>query len=46
MAREPGAISLAGRESRNLIFVIIATLQRLDGPVRPNGQDHQEWRGF
>ena len=38
-----GAISLAGREKLdNLIFVINCNLQRLDGPVRGNGQIIQE----
>src|SRR6478609_2293904 len=38
-----GAISLAGREKLdNLIFVINANLQRLDGPVRGNGKIIQE----
>ena len=36
-----GAISLAGREKLdNLIFVINCNLQRLDGPVRGQRQDH------
>ena len=36
-----GAISMASREKLdNLIFVINCNLQRLDGPVRGNGQDH------
>ncbi len=36
-----GAITLASREKLdNLIFVINCNLQRLDGPVRGNGQDH------
>jgi len=38
-----GAISLASREKLdNLIFVINANLQRLDGPVRGNGRIIQE----
>ena len=38
-----GAISLAGRaQLNNLIFVINANLQRLDGPVRGNGNIIQE----
>ncbi|HLI97901.1 MAG TPA: pyruvate dehydrogenase (acetyl-transferring), homodimeric type [Candidatus Baltobacteraceae bacterium] len=38
-----GAISLAGREHvDNLIWVINANLQRLDGPVRGNGKIIQE----
>ncbi len=38
-----GAISLAAREKLdNLIFVINANLQRLDGPVRGNGKIIQE----
>lgn len=38
-----GAINLAGREKLdNLIFVINCNLQRLDGPVRGNGQIIQE----
>jgi pyruvate dehydrogenase E1 component len=38
-----GSISLAGREHLdNLIFVINANLQRLDGPVRGNGKIIQE----
>ncbi|MEK7745939.1 MAG: pyruvate dehydrogenase (acetyl-transferring), homodimeric type, partial [Elusimicrobiota bacterium] len=38
-----GSISLAGREKLdNLIFVINCNLQRLDGPVRGNGQIIQE----
>jgi pyruvate dehydrogenase E1 component len=38
-----GAISLAARERLdNLIFVINCNLQRLDGPVRGNGQIIQE----
>ena len=38
-----GAISLASREKLdNLIFVINANLQRLDGPVRGNGKIIQE----
>jgi pyruvate dehydrogenase E1 component len=38
-----GSISLAGREKLdNLIFVINCNLQRLDGPVRGNGQIVQE----
>ena len=38
-----GAITLASREKLdNLIFVINCNLQRLDGPVRGNGQIIQE----
>jgi pyruvate dehydrogenase E1 component len=38
-----GAISLAAREKlENLIFVVNCNLQRLDGPVRGNGQIIQE----
>ncbi|HXG55405.1 MAG TPA: pyruvate dehydrogenase (acetyl-transferring), homodimeric type [Vicinamibacterales bacterium] len=38
-----GAINLASREKlENLIFVINCNLQRLDGPVRGNGQIIQE----
>jgi pyruvate dehydrogenase E1 component len=38
-----GAISLAAREKLdNLIFVVNCNLQRLDGPVRGNGQIIQE----
>ncbi|MEX1127431.1 MAG: pyruvate dehydrogenase (acetyl-transferring), homodimeric type [Vicinamibacterales bacterium] len=38
-----GAISLAAREKLdNLVFVINCNLQRLDGPVRGNGQIIQE----
>jgi pyruvate dehydrogenase E1 component len=38
-----GALSLAGREQLdNLIFVVNANLQRLDGPVRGNGKIIQE----
>jgi pyruvate dehydrogenase E1 component len=38
-----GAISLAARENLdNLIFVVNCNLQRLDGPVRGNGQIIQE----
>ncbi len=38
-----GAITLASRESLdNLIFVVNCNLQRLDGPVRGNGQIVQE----
>src|SRR5690606_30423962 len=38
-----GAISLASRERLdNLIFVVNCNLQRLDGPVRGNGQIIQE----
>ena len=38
-----GAITLASREKlHNLIFVINCNLQRLDGPVRGNGQIIQE----
>ena len=38
-----GALSLAGREQLdNLVFVVNANLQRLDGPVRGNGKIIQE----
>ena len=38
-----GSISLAAREGLdNLIFVVNCNLQRLDGPVRGNGQIIQE----
>ncbi len=38
-----GALSLAGREQLdNLVFVVNANLQRLDGPVRGNGKVIQE----
>ncbi|MBI5596928.1 MAG: pyruvate dehydrogenase (acetyl-transferring), homodimeric type [Elusimicrobia bacterium] len=38
-----GSLSLAGREKLdNLIFVVNCNLQRLDGPVRGNGQIIQE----
>ena len=38
-----GALCLAGREQLdNLIFVVNANLQRLDGPVRGNGKIIQE----
>ena len=38
-----GAITLAAREQLdNLIFVVNCNLQRLDGPVRGNGQIIQE----
>jgi pyruvate dehydrogenase E1 component len=41
-----GAIGLAAREKLdNLIFVINCNLQRLDGPVRGNGQVIQEFEG-
>ena len=41
-----GAISLAGREKLDdLIWVINANLQRLDGPVRGNGKIIQELEG-
>ena len=41
-----GAISLATREGLdNLIFVVNCNLQRLDGPVRGNGQIIQELEG-
>ncbi len=41
-----GAISLASREKLdNLIWVINCNLQRLDGPVRGNGQIIQELEG-
>ncbi|MCK9547586.1 MAG: pyruvate dehydrogenase (acetyl-transferring), homodimeric type [Sphaerochaeta sp.] len=40
------ALSLAARESLdNLIFVVNANLQRLDGPVRGNGKIIQELEG-
>ena len=42
-----GAIHLASREKLgNLIFVINCNLQRLDGPVRGNGQIIQELAGI
>src|SRR5438876_1072557 len=42
-----GAISLGGRERLdNLIFVINCNLQRLDGPVRGNGEIVQELEGI
>src|SRR5690606_35913966 len=42
-----GAITLAARERLdNLIFVINCNLQRLDGPVRGNGQIIQELEGL
>ncbi len=42
-----GAISLAGREKLdNLIWVVNANLQRLDGPVRGNGKIIQELEGL
>lgn len=42
-----GAISLAGREGLdNLIWVVNCNLQRLDGPVRGNGQIITELEGF
>ncbi len=42
-----GAISLAGREKLdNLIWVVNANLQRLDGPVRGNGKIIQELEGI
>ncbi len=42
-----GAITLATRERLdNLIFVINCNLQRLDGPVRGNGQIIQELEGL
>ena len=42
-----GAISLAAREKLdNLIFVINCNLQRLDGPVRGNGQIVQDLEGI
>lgn len=38
-----GALTLAGREELdNLVFVVNCNLQRLDGPVRGNGQIIQE----
>lgn len=41
-----GAIALAGRERLdNLIFVVNCNLQRLDGPVRGNGQIIRELEG-
>ena len=41
-----GAIGLAAREGLdNLIFVVNCNLQRLDGPVRGNSQDHPGARG-
>src|SRR6188474_1356470 len=41
-----GAIGLAGREKlSNLVFVVNCNLQRLDGPVRGNGQIIQELEG-
>jgi pyruvate dehydrogenase E1 component len=41
-----GAVSLAAREKiDNLIFVISCNLQRLDGPVRGNGNIVQELEG-
>lgn len=41
-----GALSLASREQLdNLIFVVNCNLQRLDGPVRGNGQIIQELEG-
>ncbi|MGA2033062.1 MAG: pyruvate dehydrogenase (acetyl-transferring), homodimeric type [Thermoguttaceae bacterium] len=41
-----GAITLAARERLdNLIFVVNCNLQRLDGPVRGNGQIVQELEG-
>ena len=41
-----GAISLAGRSGLdNLVWVVNCNLQRLDGPVRGNGQDHHRARG-
>src|SRR5690606_32235751 len=41
-----GSISLAGREKLdNLAFVVNCNLQRLDGPVRGNGQIIQELEG-
>ncbi|HUI41206.1 MAG TPA: pyruvate dehydrogenase (acetyl-transferring), homodimeric type [Terriglobia bacterium] len=41
-----GAVSLAAREKLdNLIFVISCNLQRLDGPVRGNGNIIQELEG-
>jgi len=41
-----GAVSLAGREKLdNLIWVVNANLQRLDGPVRGNGKIIQELEG-
>ena len=41
-----GAITLASREELdNLIFVVNCNLQRLDGPVRGNGNIIQELEG-
>ena len=41
-----GALTLASRENlNNLIFVINCNLQRLDGPVRGNGNIIQELEG-
>ncbi|MEM7084078.1 MAG: alpha-ketoglutarate dehydrogenase [Pseudomonadota bacterium] len=42
-----GALSLAAREKLdNLTFIINCNLQRLDGPVRGNGQVIQEFEGL
>jgi pyruvate dehydrogenase E1 component len=42
-----GAIAMASREKLdNLIFVVNANLQRLDGPVRGNGKIIQELEGI
>ena len=41
-----GAISLAGREKlNNLVWIVNCNLQRLDGPVRGNGNIVQELEG-
>lgn len=42
-----GALSLAAREGLdNLTFIVNCNLQRLDGPVRGNGQVIQEFEGL
>ena len=42
-----GALSLASRENLdNLTFIVNCNLQRLDGPVRGNGQVIQEFEGL
>ncbi len=42
-----GALSLAARENLdNLTFIVNCNLQRLDGPVRGNGQVIQEFEGL
>ncbi len=42
-----GALSLASREKLdNLTFIVNCNLQRLDGPVRGNGQVIQEFEGL